>query len=219
MKIVCISDVHCKWNKLIIPECDLLVSCGDYSFKGERHVVKDFHKWLNKQPAKHIISVQGNHELWVEKNFQEAKAIALEVCPRVHFVEEDIIEIEGIKIFCSAVTPFFHNWAYNKYRGEDIKKHWDRIPQVDIIATHGPVYGILDELVYPDGTLTGAHVGCQDLLDAVKRIKPDLHFCGHIHNQGAQQVHQDGTSFYNASICDEMYYPSNAITIVDYIKE
>ncbi len=69
MKIVAISDVHCKWNKVVIPECDILISAGDYSFQGEPHVVVDFHKWLNKQPAKHKISVQGNHEKQVEKNF------------------------------------------------------------------------------------------------------------------------------------------------------
>jgi Icc-related predicted phosphoesterase len=219
MKIACISDVHGRWSKLQIPEVDLLISCGDYSFQGERHMVKDFHKWLNKRPAKNIISIQGNHELWVEKNFQEAKQIALEACPKVHFVEEDVIEIEGVKIFCSAYTPWFHSWAYNEHRGEPIKRHWDRIPQVDIIATHGPVYGILDELVYPNGDGKGEFVGCQDLLDVVKRIKPDLFFCGHIHAHGGKEIHRDGTSFYNTSICDEQYVASNPATIVDYVKE
>ena len=67
MKIILISDVHGKWNKLEIPECDILISAGDYSFTGEQHMVRDFHKWMSKQPAKHKISVQGNHEKWVER--------------------------------------------------------------------------------------------------------------------------------------------------------
>lgn len=217
MRIVAVSDIHCRWPTITIPECDLLISCGDYSFRGERHVVKNFHKWLNKQPARHIISVQGNHELWVEKNFQEARMVAIEACPRVHFVEEDLIEIEGIKIFCSAWTPFFMNWAYNAFRGEEIQQHWKKIPDVvNILVTHGPPYGILDELVYPDGIGKGEFVGCEDLLNVVKRIKPDLHFFGHIHNWGGNEWHIDGTSFYNTSICDEMYYPANSVTIVDY---
>jgi Icc-related predicted phosphoesterase len=63
MRIAAISDVHGKWNKLgNIEPCDILISAGDYSFTGEKHMVEDFHKWLNKQPTKHIISVQGNHE-------------------------------------------------------------------------------------------------------------------------------------------------------------
>ena len=43
-----ISDTHAKWKKLVIPECDVLISAGDYSFRGERHLVKNFHEWLNK---------------------------------------------------------------------------------------------------------------------------------------------------------------------------
>src|SRR5271170_4285418 len=98
MKICAISDVHCKWNKVTIPECDLLISAGDYSFLGERHIVRDFHKWLHKQPAKEIISVQGNHEKWVEKNFQLAKQAAEEACPGVHFIDEGLVEIDGLRI-------------------------------------------------------------------------------------------------------------------------
>ena len=43
MKIAIISDTHGKWNKLKIPECDILISCGDYSFRGEPHMIRDFH--------------------------------------------------------------------------------------------------------------------------------------------------------------------------------
>ena len=217
-RIVAISDVHCKWNKLVIPDCDLLISCGDYSFKGENHIVKDFHKWLNKQPAKEIISVQGNHELAVEKDFNQAKLIAKEVCPRVHFIDEGLVEIDGIKIWCSAITPWFHNWAWNRYPGEDIQRHWDLIPNdVNILITHGPPYGILDELVFPDGTPKGVHVGCWQLKNKIKELKNlKLHFFGHIHNQGHGYKHEDGVSYYNAAICDELYMPTNPISIVDY---
>src|ERR1035437_242775 len=109
LKIVAISDTHCKWNKLVIPECDILISAGDYSFRGEPHVVKDFHQWLDKQPAKHIISVQGNHEKMVEQDFDYAKELELAKCPRAHFMDEGLLEIEGKKIWCSAITPFFFN--------------------------------------------------------------------------------------------------------------
>lgn len=218
MKIVAISDVHGKWNKIKIPECDILISAGDYSFRGERHMVEDFHKWLNKQEAGYIISVQGNHELWVEKNFQEAKEIAEKVCPAVHFIDEGLIEIEGVKIWCSAIQPFFHNWAWNRQRGAEIKKHWDLIPSdTDVLVTHGPPYGILDEVLRIDGSSSGRFVGCEELLKKVQEVKPDIHIFGHIHS-GYGQKHVDGTSFYNASICDEMYMPSNAPHIIEYIK-
>jgi|ERR1035437_667277 Icc-related predicted phosphoesterase len=212
MKIVLISDTHCKWNRITIPECDLLISAGDYSFRGEEHVVRDFHKWLSKQPAKHIISVQGNHELGVERNFAFCKQIAEKACPGVHFIDEGPIEIEGKKIWCSAITPFFCNWAWNRYPGEEIQKHWDRIPDgMDIIVTHGPCKDILDgipEFNRLTGQLESRHVGCPQLLKRVLEVKPKLHVGGHIH-EGYGTHTQDGIVFVNASICNAYYKPTN----------
>jgi Icc-related predicted phosphoesterase len=208
-KIVIISDTHNKFNKITIPECDLLISCGDYSFRGTASEVKNFHKWLNKQPAKYKISIQGNHERGVEKNFDLSKQIAEENCPGVYFIDEGLIEIEGLKIWCSAITPEFCNWAWNRQRGEEIKKHWDRIPNgVDIIATHGPVKNILDEC--PDGF----RAGCEELLKRVLEVRPKYHFCGHIHMSYGVK-HFDGITFVNASICDEMYLPINEPVVIE----
>lgn len=219
MKIIAISDTHCKWNKLQIPECDILISAGDYSFRGEKHVVKDFHKWLSKQKAKHIISVQGNHELWVEENFLEAKQVAEEACPGVHFIDEGLVEIEGIKIWGSAITPFFCDWAWNRHPGE-ITKHWNRIPNdTNILITHGPPYDILDKTIYANGDPRPEPLGCYQLMERIKQLKDlDLHFFGHIHHPGGGQVHKDGVSFYNSAICDEAYCPTNPLTVVEYEK-
>ena len=86
-----------------------------------------------------------------------------------------------------------------------------------ILITHGPPYGILDQSSFADGTLRKEHLGCEDLMNRIKELKElDLHFFGHIHTPGGEQKHVDGVSFYNASICDEQYYPGNPITIVDY---
>lgn len=216
MKIVCISDCHGKWSKLVIPECDLLISAGDYSFRGEYHMVRDYHKWLNKQPAKHVISVQGNHEKLVEADFNGCKAMALEACPRVHFIDEGLVEIEGQRIWCSAITPYFCNWSWNRYPGEDIQKHWDRIPSVDVIITHGPCYGILDSLMQFNGQkceYESVNLGCPQLLSKVLEIKPKLHVSGHIH-PGYGVLTQDGIIFVNAAICDDDYKPTNAPIVI-----
>lgn len=218
MKICVISDVHGKWNTIKVPECDVLISCGDYSFRGELHMVKDFHRWLDNQDAKYIISVQGNHELLVEKNFQLVKEMAEKECPGVYFIDEGLVEIEGVKIWCSAITPWFHSWAWNRHRGQEIKKHWDRIPNdIDILVTHGPPAGILDVCVYPDGT-PRERVGCQDLRDRIAQL-PNLkhHFFGHIHESyGHEEV--DGVHFWNASICDERYMSANEPVVIEIKK-
>lgn len=212
MKIILISDVHAKWKKLVIPECDLLVSTGDYSFRGEKHIVEDFHEWLSKQPAKHIISVQGNHETWVEKNFAEAKEIARQIDPKIHFIDEGAIEIDGVKIYCSAVTPWFYNWAWNVNRGPDIAKHWAKIPDdTQVLLTHGPPHGILDMTYHIDGVTPREEVGCEDLLERIKQLKfLKLHAFGHIHS-GSGEITIDGVTYINASICDETYQPTNPV--------
>jgi Icc-related predicted phosphoesterase len=207
VKIVFISDVHCKQEELVIPPCDLLVSCGDFSMLGKQNEVRAFHTWMNRQPAKHLISVMGNHEINVEANFGLSKEIALEVCPRVHFIEEGLIEIEGVKIWCSAHTPEFCDWAYNVPRGYEIKRHWDMIPDnIDILVTHGPPFGVLDTV------RGGPHLGCEELIKAVERVKPLIHAFGHIHDSFGK-IEIDGATYINASICDERYSAVNPVRV------
>lgn len=56
-------------------------------------------------------------------------------------------------------------------------------PAIDIMLTHGPPKGILDE------TNLGEQVGCDHLLRAVTRCKPRLHCFGHIHEGwGAERI-------------------------------
>lgn len=84
--------------------------------------------------------------------------------------------IEGINIYGSPWQPWYHDWAFNLERGEEIKKKWDLIPQgVDVLITHGPPHKILDK------TIEGVDAGCEMLVEAIKRVKPKIHVFGHIH--------------------------------------
>ncbi len=211
MKIVCISDVHGRWNKINIPECDLLISAGDYSFRGEKHIVKDFHAWLDKQPARHVISVQGNHEMWVEKNWDEAKQLVNTLAPRIHFIQEGLVEIEGVKIWGSAITPWFHDWAWNR-SGRELEYHWSLIPNdINVLVTHGPPYEILDTVYFADGITIKERVGCYRLSERIKSLPNlKLHVFGHIHSS-AGEAYFNGVKYINAAICDEMYMATNPI--------
>lgn len=216
LKIVAISDIHCRQEEVIIPECDILISCGDYSFRGTSHEVKMFHQWFNKQPARYKISVQGNHEKGVEKYFDLSKKVAEEACPDVYFIDEGLIEIEGTKIWCSAITPFFCDWAWNRQRGEEIKKHWDRIPlDIDVLVTHGPPKGILDICYDWDMVTVRDRVGCEDLWNKILELKQlKHHFFGHIHGSYGHKEF-NSIHFWNVAICDERYQSRNLPIIVE----
>jgi Icc-related predicted phosphoesterase len=214
MKLIAISDVHNRQNKLTIPECDLLIVAGDYTLQGRDSEVKNFCEWLNKQPARHKLIVQGNHEVDVQEDFDNAYDIAQEACPGVLFVEHELVIIEGIKIFLSAWTPYFNDWAYNAHRfitdgvtkrNPFIKELWKDIPNdVDIIVTHGPVHGIHDQVYQVDGVTPKERVGCWHLLEKVMQTNAKVHICGHIHSGHGQKEFM-GKHFYNVSVCGETY--------------
>lgn len=215
--IVAISDTHNKHDNLVIPECDILIHAGDATGMGRESEIRRFAKWLNRQPAKHKIFVPGNHEVDFKDCLPHSLLWFTEECPEAHLLINESINIEGINIYGSPVTPWFLDWAWNVHRGE-IKRYWDNIPDnTNILITHGPPHKILDETVFPDGTPNGQYVGCWSLTERINELK-DLkhHIFGHIHHWGGQTVCKNGIMYHNAAICDETYYPGNAITIINY---
>src|SRR5690606_9104680 len=109
----------------------------------------------------------------------------------------------------SPITPYFHNWAFNRKRGAKIKAHWDLIPDdTDILITHGPPFGILDETVYSKRT------GCEELLLRVYQVQPKYHIFGHIHEDYGMLAKRE-TTFVNASVLDDRYELVNDAMILN----
>jgi Icc-related predicted phosphoesterase len=197
MKIITISDTHGYHDLLALPKGDMLIHAGDVSSRGSEREIKDFLGWFSVQDYEYKIFIAGNHDFFFEQADKEmVKAIIPE---NIIYLNDSGICIEGLHIWGSPVTPWFLNWAFNRQRGSDIKKHWDLIPQnTDILITHGPVYGILDK------TIHGKKVGCEILKDVTDVIKPKVHICGHIH-EAYGQVQILDTLYINASVLDVRY--------------
>jgi Icc-related predicted phosphoesterase len=210
MKITFISDTH--WLVKNDVERDdmtsmleggpILVHAGDVSGRGTYFEVEQFLDWFSELPYAHKILIAGNHDFLFEADPEEAAKL-LAKYPGITYLNDSGVTIEGIKFWGSPITPWFHNWAFNR-TGPEIRKHWDMIPDgIDVLITHGPPNGILDLTQH-----TQLHVGCPYLLEKVKRIKPKVHVFGHIHE--ARGVHEEGgTTFVNASVVDlryELYY-------------
>jgi len=226
MKLVAISDTHGMHEQIKLPPGDMIIHAGDCLNRGSQVEAEEFIAWYGALNYKHKILVPGNHDWYFESYQVEARALC-KAHNVILLIDEDIL-LDGIKLYGSPQTPWFLNWAFNKARNEAeraqygvglIKPYCDAISEdTDILITHGPPYDILDETHTACGEPTGWAVGCVDLAERIKEIKPDIHIFGHIHASHGER-HIDGISYYNVAICDETYYPSNAVTEIQYSKE
>jgi Icc-related predicted phosphoesterase len=197
LKFVAISDTHCRHYSLKLPKGDVIIHAGDITYKGEEAEVVDFLNWFSKLNYKYKIFTAGNHDFFFEK---AKPAYVQSLIPEgVHYLNDSGVQIEGINLWGSAITPWFFNWAFNRQRGKSITKHWKLIPaDTHILITHGPAYGILDTVVNEN------HVGCVDLLKKVQEVKPKFHITGHIH-EAYGKMKKGETTFINACMLNENY--------------
>src|SRR5262245_14069279 len=179
MKVVLLSDTHNLHDRIEVPEADLLIHAGDATMKGRLEEVLAFDAWLGTLPHRHKVVVAGNHDFLFERQPREAR----QALRNAVYLQDSGVEIEGLAIWGSPWQPWFHDWAFNLERGEPLRAVWSRIPEgTDVLVTHGPPYGILDEVLpSPHGPPQDPHAGCEDLLAAVRRIRPRVHLFGHIH--------------------------------------
>lgn len=206
MQIVCISDTHGQHHALKLPPGDMLIHAGDLSTRGKSDELRDFLHWFASQPYQHKIFIGGNHDFLLERESKFFRTMVPRGCT---YLNDEPVEIKGIRIWGSPITPFFHDWAFNRRRGDKIRRHWALIPDhVDLLVTHGPPLGILDQTTYGD------HVGCADLLERLAAVRPKVHLFGHIH-EGYGKTEQDGTVFINASCVDTGYRLVNAPVVME----
>jgi len=211
MKIWFISDTHNHHDLLTIPDVDMVIHGGDVTSSKDPNnnaiELANFIDWYKSINIKHKIFIAGNHDVTLERNLSSVDLTGL------IYLENSLVEIEGIKIYGSPITPEFgHDWAFNVPR-IDIMTKWEKIPiDTTILVTHGPPKGILDLTQYDSrDTADGKQFfqcGCESLLQTVRKIQPMYHIFGHIHtekncpNSGMLKIQNCDTTFVNAAVCD-----------------
>ncbi|HEX8197531.1 MAG TPA: metallophosphatase domain-containing protein [Pyrinomonadaceae bacterium] len=205
-RIVLLSDTHNCNEQISVPDGDILIHAGDATNRGQVDEIAAFNEWFSGFPHKHKIFVAGNHDWLFETRPKYAQSLLAE---NVVYLQDSAVEILGLKIYGSPWQPRFFDWAFNLNRGGEMAEKWKLIPnEVDILITHGPPFGILDE------TPRGDFAGCEELRKRVEEIRPELHVFGHIHF-GYGETEKFGVRFVNASNCDEDYLPTNPPIVVD----
>lgn len=210
MRILCISDLHQKQNRLELIQSDVLIIAGDICSSGEIWQMENFAKWLKQQSNKFskAIIVAGNHDWCFMKN----RLLCLDVLKdavgdKFVYLEDSEIIIDGIKFYGSPWQPEFSRWAFNMPRGDSLKNIWSNIPDdVQVLITHGPPHGIGD-------LVNNTHAGCMDLLNRVTKLNDlFLHVFGHIHSGNGHYVSDAmrTVNFCNAAVCSENYEAEQA---------
>jgi len=234
LRLVCMSDTHDVdanyWiENNLIPEGDIFLFAGDFTGKGTVQEIYLFTEFLQKLSFKHKIVIAGNHDLVLDREYyelgwknyhkekegspDEALAKLKEQCT---YLEEEIVEVEGLRIFGSPRSLEFMGWAFPIFP-DDIY-YWDRVihkasgaEPVDIVLTHGPAIG------HGSKCYNGSEAGDEPLLNTLKtKYVPALAVTGHVHEgYGCSQEKDSGTVFLNASSLDRVYRHSHRCMVVE----
>jgi Icc-related predicted phosphoesterase len=224
MKIVALSDTHGSHNRLTIPECDLLIHCGDFSNDGREVDFHSFISWFsNLDQARNKVFIAGNHDI----NIQKDQYLRNQVSNGVMYLQDQDVTIDGLKIYGTPWTPFFYDWAWNgleskpgegyNYEGgpgsyavpdDDhplLVDVYDKIPlDTDILVCHGPPHGILDQ------NTRDRRCGSFEMKARIPKLKNLKHmFFGHLHFSGGMSETVNGIQYHNCASLWEDYKKLN----------
>jgi Icc-related predicted phosphoesterase len=210
MRLVILSDTHCLHGAIgTVPDGDVLIHAGDMTLRGTFEELEAFLWWFGALPHRHKLLVAGNHDLVFESRPTMAEWL---VPAGITYLRDAGVTIDGVKFWGSPWQPWFFDWAFNLHRGAEIAAKWALIPDdVQVLVTHGPPHGILDEVLRPPGK----HQGCEALRERIAALPQlQLHAFGHIH-EAYGTYEENGRRFVNACICDFHYAPVNAPVVID----
>lgn len=202
MIIDCISDLHGHYPNL--DGGDLLIIAGDLTASDQHHQYVQFIVWLEKQEYKKKIVVAGNHDNILQKMNPLSDFI---YC--ADYLCDSATEFEELKIWGSPWTKTFPHInprckAFTCGAEEELAEKWKLIPKnIDILITHGPSQGVLDEV-------KDRSCGSSSLIKPMIQSGCVLHIFGHIH-ESYGKFHNPilGITYINCSHVNENYEPVN----------
>jgi Icc-related predicted phosphoesterase len=219
--ITFISDTHGKHKQITsdLTGGDVIICSGDISSMGHEHEIREFLSWFSRLSSyTNKIFIAGNHDWGFQDNVEKVKKILSEY-PNVIYLQDDLHLLgedddnyeDRVKIWGSPWQPEFYNWAFNLPRNSpEMWSKWLLIPEnTDILITHGPPSGILDQV---DGRWD--KLGCEMLMERVNYLKPKIHVFGHIHSGYGYRFHNN-THFINAAVLGENYtYRNKPVSVI-----
>lgn len=179
MKILLLSDQESRsLYEFFSPEkitgVDLIIACGDL-----KPSYLEFFATMSNVP---LVYVLGNHDKW----YPQKKAEGC-IC-----LEDDIVEVNGIRILGLGGSMRYHPDASHQYDESEmqrrIRKLWWKLHAskgFDILVTHSPAQGFNDMDDLP-------HRGFACFLELIEQYQPKFFIHGHVHaNYGSDFKRED----------------------------
>ena len=194
--ILHISDTHGHHRQLEnLPDADVIVHTGDVTEDGTEEELLDFLEWFRDLPYRYKVFIAGNHDSCLYGTSIEG------LDENCYYLYGNSVIIEGVKFYGIPMLP-----------GDILSGRYaemiEGIPEdTDILLTHQPPLGILDEEDYP---------GDVRILSKVLSVKPQFHLVGHNHDSYGRM---DGaaTTFVNGSLADRQCMLEKHPVLIEFI--
>lgn len=171
MRVLAFSDLHL--DRLLLDQilaeaerADLVIGAGDFAQR--REGLKPFMD-LFEPIAEKSVFVPGNNESSDE----------LRRATRAQVLHGQELERGGVRIvgIGAAIPPLpptdWNSFDISEQDAESILAQFDGM---DVLVTHSPPFGVVDRHA------SLGSIGSQSVLAAIKRMKPELVLCGHVHD-------------------------------------
>jgi Icc-related predicted phosphoesterase len=225
VRIAAIADTQCHSSKLYFPpekQVDILIHAGDLTEQGNLAELEAEIAWLASIPnIPYKILIAGNHDIGLdpecnwrpprrgpypagdqrEELIEEMRRTGItylspENPSTMLQLGDSIIHIYGLPYS----PDILHGRGPCAFMRPETEDTWCMASNADILVSHAPPYGILDE------THGGMNAGCHHFLRGCEKVKPKAAVFGHIHEARGVEVRewQDGgrTLFVNAANLD-----------------
>jgi hypothetical protein len=216
MIIDCISDLNGHYP--FLPGGDLLIVAGDLTKSDEISEYFPFLKWLKNQNYAKKVFISGNQDRRLNTPWPRPMKGPFREKENKKFYYFDYLLDSGtifqdLRIWGSPWTKRCegmnrHCMDFTVETDEELAEKWALIPQdIDILITHSPPAGVLDE-VEKNGRIENA--GSESLIKPLCKSGCRLHVFGHIHESYGKFINPiNGITYVNASHVNKKYEPVN----------